>query len=118
MDDWSYGALRGESFIPSQGEHDLEIIVGPVLAGAEPPKSWKIPGDLSSLRDRFIVYIDGVRLGDFAIAHHLAKAGILTPGANPQGFSTAARDFLGPTFVPAPMRESEVEALIGLALRP
>jgi len=118
MDDWSYGALRGEFFIPSQGEHDLEIIVGPVLAEAEAPKSWIIPGDLSSLRDRFIVYIDGVRLGDFAIAHHLAKAGILTPGANPQGFSTAAREFLGPTFVPAPMRESEVEALITLALRP
>jgi hypothetical protein len=115
VDDWGYGTLDGLSFKATPGEHDLQIILGPVLARTHLPETLS-GDDLSALRDRLVVSIDGKMLGDFNLRHHLNQFSMLTPGANPQGFSTAESVFGGP-FEPFPMTDAEVQDLLGRAVR-
>jgi hypothetical protein len=115
MDDWGYPALAGKPFTAAPGEHDIEFVLGPVLARSHFASSWKGAGDLSVLADRFVVSIDGTVLGNFKVTHHLDALGKLTPGANPQGFSTAEAEF-GGTLEPFPLMDSEVEDLLKRAV--
>jgi len=115
MDDWGYGALVGKPFNATPGEHDIEFVLGPVLAKSRLAASWKAAGDLSVLADRFVVSIDGTILGNFRVTHHLDDLGELTAGANPQGFSTADPQF-GGTFEAFPLMDSEVEDLLKRAV--
>jgi hypothetical protein len=116
MDDWGLAAQEGPVFPLSPGLHDLQIVLGPVVATEGLPQPWAGSRDLSPLRGRFLVFIDHQLRGSFDVTHHLDQLGILTPGANPQGFSTAAPVFLGPQFVPVPMNEAEARALVAGAL--
>jgi hypothetical protein len=115
MDDWGYGAVAGRPFTATPGEHDIEFVLGPVLVRSRLAKSWKGPEDLSVLADRFVVSIDGTVLGNFKATHHLDDIDALTPGANPQGFSTAEAEF-GGTFEAFPLMDSEIEALLKRAV--
>ena len=116
MDDWGYGSQMGVHFNVSPGEHDLEIVVGPTLVKAAHPDSWGNLGSLEPLGDRIVVFIDSKLLGSFRVTHHLDKLGYLSPGANPQGFSTAIEDFGGPLFVAVPMDKSQAMDLVARAL--
>jgi hypothetical protein len=114
MDDWGYGVLVGKPFEATPGEHDLQIVLGPILVRSPLPPSWKGTEGLSSLSDRIIVSLDGKVLGNFKVVHHLKQFGTLTPGANPQGFSTAEAKF-GGTFRFFPMVDSDVRDLLDRA---
>jgi hypothetical protein len=115
MDDWGYGALAGEPFHATPGEHDLQIVLGPILARSKLPGPWQRASDLSPLVDRVIVSIDGAILGDFPVRHHLDRIEELTPGRNPQGFSTAEPDFRG-EFEAFPITDAEVQTLLEKAV--
>jgi hypothetical protein len=115
MDDWGYAVLKGGTFNAAPGEHDLEIILGPVLARGAVPAVARQAGDLSALKDRIVVCVDGVVLGNFPVTHHRGRIDALTPAANPQGFSTAQPEF-GGSFEAFPMMDSEVEDLLARAL--
>jgi hypothetical protein len=95
LDDWSYGALTGKSFDATQGTHTLQIVVGPMLVQSKLAEAFGGAGNLSVLADRIVVALDGRILGAFKVTHHLEQIGKLTPGANPQGFSTALPEFGG-----------------------
>jgi hypothetical protein len=116
VDDWGYGTLEGLLFRATPGDHDLQIILGPVLARSNLPEALSAGEDLSLLRNRVVVSIDGEVLGNFNPKHHLHQFSMLTPGANPQGFSTAEPLFGGP-FEPFPMTDAEVQDLLGKAVR-
>jgi hypothetical protein len=116
MDDWSYGALKGESFLATQGEHTLQVVVGPLLVQSNRPEARAGVGDVSALADRIVVWLDGRILGGFKVDHHLKQIGKLTPAANPQGFSTAVQRFDG-AFEAFPMTYAEVHELLTAAIR-
>ncbi len=117
VDDWGYGVIKGNAFLPGADEHDLEIILGPILAKEKLPDSWNLSGAVSAIGDRFIVFVDGKLLANFTVTHHLNSLENLTPGANPQGFSTAHAQFEWPLFAAYPMMDPEVQALIARAAR-
>ena len=89
MDDWGLPALLGKGFKVSAGEHDLEIVLGPVLAEHALPATWTSRPDLSALSRRFLVYVDHELRGNFQVTHHLDQLGTLTPGANPHAAGQA-----------------------------
>jgi hypothetical protein len=80
------------------------------------PEALSTGKDLSVFRDRVVVSIDGEVLGNFNLKHHLNQFSMLTPGANPQGFSTAEPLF-GGSFEPFPMTDAEVQDLLSRAAR-
>ena len=45
MDDWGFGTQEGKPLAVTGGEHDLEIIIGPMLAKKPIPDSWRKAGD-------------------------------------------------------------------------
>jgi len=116
LDDWGLATVEGTDFRVSPGEHLVDIVLGPVLARRGLPSTWGSSPDLSGLKGRFLVYVDHELEGNFHIVHHLDKVGTLTPGANPQGFSTATPDFPGPLFVPVPMSDGDAHNLVARAL--
>jgi hypothetical protein len=114
MDDWGYRSYEGEAFSATPGEHDLEIVLGPILARSRIPASWKGDHDLSVLANRVVVSVDGRVLGSFQVIHHANRFDALTPGANPQGFSTAEAEFAG-SFEAFPMMDTELRDLLDRA---
>jgi hypothetical protein len=115
LDDWGYGELIGKPFIPTPGEHTLQVVLGPLLVGRELSKAYEDIANISILSSRIYVRLDGKMLGVFKLVHHLRQFGKLTPAANPQGFSTAAPSFDG-VFDPFPMTDAEVRELLADAL--
>jgi len=116
LDDWGLRAVQGKAFPLRPGVHDLQIVLGPVVASHGLPPAWGAPRDLSGLSGRFLVYLDHELRGNFEVTHHLDQLDALTPGANPQGFSTATPTFAGPLFGPEPMTDSEARELLTRAL--
>jgi hypothetical protein len=114
MDDWGRGLDVGGRFVVTDKEHDLEFVVGPVLLSRAIPAVWGDRQQLSILSDRVVVSFDGAIVGCFRIQHHTDHLFPLTPGSNPQGFSTAVATFDG-SFEPYPMIDSDVRDFLSRA---
>jgi hypothetical protein len=118
MDDWAHGTLAGKSITMAPGEHELVFILGPLLPDRKGSLASSNALDLSALRNRILVFVDGVRAGDFVVQHHMNRVGEVTPGANPQGFSTAAATYKGALFEQDIIKDPEVADLLARALGP
>jgi hypothetical protein len=116
LDDWGLPATEGNEFPIPAGLHDLELVIGPIIGAHGLPASWASASDAQILGGRIFVYIDHELRGSFQVSHHLDQFTILTQGANPQGFSTAAPEFLGPQFEPTPMSGDEARDLVRRAI--
>ena len=118
MDDWAHGTLAGKSITMAPGEHELVFILGPLLPDRKGSLASSNALDLSALRNRILVFVDGARAGDFVVQHHLNRVGEVTPGSNPQGFSTAAATYRGALFEQDIVKDPEVADLLARALGP
>ena len=118
MDEWGYGLQEGLSVAATAGEHTLVILLGPQLASNTGPYDLKLEGSLQALRNHLVVALDDRIVGNFTTVHHPGHMDTLTPGANPQGFSTAEATFAGSLFERVPLDDGEARKLLTLAAGP
>lgn len=118
MDDWAHGIAADAPFDVSPAEHNLVFVMGPLL-DADPLTRRELSPELrEKLRSRILVFVDKRLAGDFPISHQLEHANEVTPGRNPQGFSTAQAKFGGGLFEPEPIVGEELRDLLAAATTP